>query len=281
MPVIDSPSAASPGALCAWVIDTSCCTGWDEFTPEIQERAAGWATGILDLLTGQQFARCPVKIRPCGSRCGWYGGYLTYPVDAASSAGMGAPWMVPYIGAGGVWRNCTCAGPCSCRATCEAHIGGGQGVAEVLEVKVNGLVVPSTSYRLDDQNGPVLVRVDGECWPECQNLDLTDDEPDTWSVIYRPGQLLPKIGELAAGELACEFARACVGDEGCQLPSQLVSMSRNGIEVQVADPAQLLENGLTGLPNVDLFVKAVNPARLTHRPRVLTPDLPRHRRVSL
>lgn len=266
---------------CAWTIDTTCCTGWDAFSPEIQERATDWATGILDVLSGQQFARCPVKVRPCGSRCGWYGGYLTYPVDSAQASGLGAPWMVPYIGAGGVWRNCSCAGPCSCRATAEAHLGNGQGVAELIEVKVDGIVLDPTLYRLDDMNGPVLVRLDGERWPECQNMDLSDDEPDTWSVTYRPGQVLPKIGEIAAGELACEFARACAGDDGCALPSQLVSMSRNGIEVQVADPATLLENGLTGLPNVDLFIKAVNPARLTRRPRVLSPDVPMYRRVAL
>lgn len=264
---------------CNWELDTSCCAGWADFPAEVRLAATDWAVGLLDVLTGQQFSQCPVKVRPCGRACGWRGGYMTYPVGSMSASGLGAPWMVPYIGAGGVWRNCACAGACSCRARCEAYLPGP--IADLVEVKVDGLVIDPALYRLDYANGPVLVRLDGECWPECQNLDLTDDEPDTWSVTYRPGVPLPRMGELAAGKLACEYARACAGDAGCALPSQLVSMSRNGIEVQVADPATLLENGLTGIPDVDLFVKAVNPARLTRRPRVLSHDVRDPRRVAL
>ena len=265
-------------AVCAWTIDTSCCPGWDEFTPEQQATATDWATGILDALTGRQFAQCPVVIRPCGKRCGWYGGYLTFPVNSAQASGLGAPWMTPYIGVGGVWRNCGCAGPCSCRARCEAYIPGP--IAEIIEVKVDGVILDPAAYRLDvTQAGPVLVRTDGDCWPECQDMDLSDDEPGTWSVQYRPGSPLPRIGQLAAGELACEFAKACAGADGCALPSQLISMSRNGVDIQMADPNTMLENGFTGLPNVDLFVKTVNPHKLMQRPRVLSPDMPHDRRT--
>lgn len=264
-------------ATCAWTLNTSCCSDWSTFTPEVQELAADWATGILDALTGRQFAQCPIKVRPCGKRCGWYGGYLTYPVDSAQSSGLGAPWMVPYIGSGGVWRNCTCGGGCTCRARCEAYLDGP--IAEILEVKVDGVVLSPLAYRVDSDT--ILVRTDGECWPECQDLNITDDEPDTWSVTYRPGIALPVIGQIAAGELACEFARGCAGSEGCALPQQLISMTRNGIDVQVADPQLLLENGLTGLPNVDLFIKAVNPARLARRPSVKSPDVHQNRRVAL
>jgi hypothetical protein len=265
---------------CEWTIDTSCCSGWDDFTPEQQDSATAWAVGILDLLTGQQFGQCPVKVRPCGKRCGWTGGYLTYPVSSGQSSGAGVPWMTPYIGAGGVWRNCACAGPCDCRARCEAYLPGP--IASITEVKADGLVLDPVAYRLDGTaTGPVLVRTDGECWPECQDLDLTDDEPGTWSVTYAPGMPLPRIGQIAAGELACEYARGCAGAGDCALPSQLISMSRNGVDVQVMDPQLLLDQGLTGLPNVDLFVKAVNPSRLTHRIRVLSPDLPDIRRVAL
>lgn len=263
--------------VCAWTADTSCCAGWDDFTPEQQERALDWATGILDALTGRQFAQCPVLVRPCGKRCGWSGGYRTYPVDSASASGLGAPWMVPYIGAGGVWRNCACSGGCTCRATCEAYLDGP--VAEVIEVKVDGAVVDPAAYRLD--NGNVLVRTDGECWPECQDMDLSDDEPGTFSVQYRPGAPLPRIGEIAAGDLACEFAKACSGAEGCALPKQLQSLSRNGVQLEVVDPQLLMENGLTGLPNVDLFIRSVNPNRLTRRSRVLSPDVHPLRRTAL
>lgn len=202
---------------------------------------------------------------------------MTYPVDSPGAAGVGTPWMTPYIGSGGVWRNCGCAGACRCRATCEARMP--WPVAAIDEIMVDGLELDSSAYRLD--NGNIIVRIDSECFPECQNLDLADTEVGTWSVTLRPGAVLPMIGSIAAGELACEFAKACSGADGCSLPEQLVSMSRNGVEIQVADPQLLLDAGLTGLPNVDLFLRAVNPAKLRQRPRVLSPDIRNPRRVTL
>jgi len=270
-------STPVPGSVCAWEMNLSCCTGWDDYSPEVQETAAAWATEILDALTGRRFASCPVKLRPCGRRCGWFGGYLTYPVGAPSMNGAGNPWMIPYIGAGGLWRNCTCAGACKCRATCEAELP--WPVAVIDEVRVDGLVIDPSAYRLD--NGNILVRTDGECWPECQNLDLADTEDDTWSVTARPGEPLPASGAIAAAKLACEFAKACSGGEGCALPEQLVSLSRNGVEVQVADPQLLLDAGLTGIQEVDLFIRAYNPSRLRSRPRVFSPDVRDPRQVTL
>ena len=54
--------------------------------------------------------------------------------------------MQPYISAG-VWRNCGCAGPCSCRARCEAYLPGP--IAEIIEVKVDGLVLDPAAYRVE------------------------------------------------------------------------------------------------------------------------------------
>lgn len=270
-------STPTPGAVCAWTLNTDCCPGWDAYSPEIQETAAAWATEILDALTGRQFASCPVKVRPCGRRCGWFGGYLTWPVGGPTMMGMGNPWMIPYIGEGGVWRNCTCGGGCKCRATCEAHLPGP--IAEITEVKVDGVVIDPSAYRLDDSS--ILVRTDGECWPECQNLDLPDTDDDTWSVTYRPGRPLPVSGAIAAGKLACEFAKSCAGDADCALPEQLISLSRNGVQVQVADPQELLEGGLTGIHEVDLFIRTYNPYQLKSRPFVLSPDVRNPRQVSL
>lgn len=277
MPVIDDLPSPTDGALCAWTLDTSCCPGWAEFTTEQQLRAASWATGILDSLTGHRFAQCPVRLRPCGTRCGWYGGYLTYPVGSPSASGASGAWMTPYVGSGGLWRNCTCAGACTCRATCEAYMP--YPVAEIVDIKVDGIVLDPSAYRLD--NGRIIVRTDGACFPECQNLDLFDSEVGTWSVTLRPGETLPAIGSLAAGELACEYAKLCSGSADCSLPQQLASMTRNGIEVQVSDPQILLDAGLTGLPNVDLFIRSVNPASLRARPRVFSSDIRTPRQVTL
>lgn len=275
MPVINpapfGPNDPTPApGPCDWPIDTSCCPEWSSFDPAVQVNAAAWATEILDALTGRQFSQCSVNYRPCGPRCGQTFGYLTWPVGSPQSAGGGVPWMTPYVDSG-VWRNCTCGGGCTCRASCEVPFP--SSVAHVVSVAVDGVFLDPSAFRLDSYRGiPTLVRTDGECWPQCQDMDTDIGDAGSFVITYKPGRTLPVAGRLAAGELACDFAKACVGQD-CSLPQQLASLSRNGVEVQVVDPSALLEDGLTGLANVDRWVRAVNPTRRPQRSRVYSPDI--------
>jgi hypothetical protein len=269
-PLIGPPGSVPPGP-CDWPIDVSCCPEWETFSATVRGNATAWATQILDSLTGRRFAQCQVNYRPCGPKCGVWSGYLTWPVNAASVSGSGMPWMIPWID-NGIWRNCGCTGGCSCRARCEVPFPGP--VALIAEVMIDGVILDPSAYRLDSYRGlPVLVRTDGECWPECQDMEAGPDEVGAFTITYQPGELLPLAGQIAAGQLACEFAKNCVGQD-CALPQQLASMSRNGIEVQVLDPATFLENGLTGIANVDLWVRSVNPFRRVRTSKVYSPDVP-------
>ena len=276
MPVInpipfgsDDPFPA-PGP-CDWTVDTSCCPEFASFEPQVQMNAVAWATQILDALTGRQFAQCAVNYRPCGPTCTTSSGYLTWPVGSPSSSGGGYPWMIPYIDTG-VWRNCACEGACSCRARCEVPFPGP--VAQVLSVTIDGVTLDPAAYRIDSYKGfPILVRTDGDCWPKCQDMSMDVDDVGAFVIAYKPGKTLPTAGKLAAGMLACEYAKLCAGQD-CALPQQLASLSRNGIEVQVADPTALLEEGLTGIAMVDLWVKSVNPYRRPARARVYSADVP-------
>lgn len=273
MPVIEPAPAIVPAAPgpCDWPIDTSCCPDWDTYSPTVQANATAWATEILDALTGRRFSQCAVNYRPCGPRCNTSFGYLTWPVSAQGDGGGGMPWMIPYVDSG-VWRNCHCTGGCSCRAAHEVPFPGS--VAEVVEVWVDGLLLDPSAYRLDSYKGmPVLVRIDGDPWPQCQDMALGAQDVGAFTIVYQPGELLPVAGRLAAGELACEYARACTG-AACALPQQLQSLSRNGVEVQIVDPNAILEQGLTGNARVDLWIKAVNPFRRPARGRVYSSDMP-------
>lgn len=273
MPVIEP---VAPGVVfpieegpCTWPVDLSCVADWDTFPPAAQSAAIAWATYILWALTGRRYGPCSIVIRPCGPRCAGPNGYMTFPVNAGGSYGAMGPWMVPWID-NGVWRNCGCAGGCSCSATCEVALPGP--VAAIDEVSVDGVILPSTSYRLDVVRGiHVLVRIDGECWPECQDMDADVGETGSFAITYQRGIPVPRAGQIAAGYLAGEFAKACQGQD-CALPQQLASLSRNGVEVTVVDPSTFLENGLTGIANVDLWVRAVNPARKAQPSRVLSSD---------
>jgi len=271
MPVIEPAPAApvAPAGPCDWPLDTTCCPDFAAASPTLQTAATAWATQILDALTGRRFAQCLVNYRPCGPKCGGTFGYITWPVGAPSSNGGGMPWVIPYVDAG-VWRNCICPGVCSCRARCEVPFPGP--VAEVTEVKVDGVVIDPSAYRLDSFRGvPQLVRTDGDCWPDCQDVDADPGDVGAFVITYQPGEAVPLAGRTAAGMLACEFLKACQGQE-CALPAQLQSLTRNGIQVEVVDPASLLENGLTGIAMVDLWVRSVNPARKAQRSRVYSPD---------
>lgn len=262
---------------CAWPINTNCCPDWDSYSPELQEDATAWATQILWALTGRRFGECPVVVRPCGGGC-HAGGYMTWPVylDGNSSGGFGGQWF-PFVDATGQWRNCACIGGCSCSATCEVWLPGP--VSSITSVFIDGVEVPPTAYRVDNQN--TLVRQDGECWPECQNLDLSAVNPDvenTFVVTYQRGTPVPVAGQIAAGLLACDFAKSCT--TGCKLPGNLSSLSRQGVEVTMADPTDELNAGLTGVPQVDQWIRAMNPNRLAGRMRIGSLDVNMPRAVT-
>lgn len=271
MPVINNVEAAGvsvePGP-CDWPIDTTCIPGWDGYTNEQRSRAISWATFLLDALTGRQFSQCPITVRPCGPTCRLQTNYMTYPVGAPSQSSPG-PWMVPYV-ANGTWVNCACAGGCDCAPACRVDLR--TPVAEITEVKVDGLVLDPSAYQLV---GQWLARIDdGACWTACQDPSVPDTETGTFSVTFRPGRTLPVAGQVAAGMLAGEFIRACAG-AACGLPAQVASLSRQGVDVEFVDPATVFENGRTGIREVDLFIQAVNPSGLTRRARVMSPDVQR------
>lgn len=270
MPVIEPAAllASSVPGPCDWTIDPGCIPDWGTYTTEQQTRAVSYATFVLDGLTGHQFSQCPVTVRPCGTGCGSPTGYLTWPVAAPSGGGAG-PWMVPYV-IGGLWRNCACGGGCSCVAACRTDLG--VPVAEIVEVKVDGLVLDPAAYQLA---GQWLIRVDGgECWPACQDPATADTEEGTFSVTYRPGRALPPAGSIAAGALAAEFLKACAG-AACALPAQVASLTRQGVDVEFVSPTDVLTDGLTGIREVDLFIRAANPSGLQRRASVLSPDIKR------
>jgi hypothetical protein len=117
----------------------------------------------------------------------------------------------------------------------------------------------------------MLVRVDGESWPRCNDLTKADTEVGTWSVTFTVGQPVPEGGKWAVGELACQLLRAARGED-CRLPRTVSRLVRQGVTIEFPDMVELFKNGLTGLYLVDLFIKSVNPAGLTHRSKTYSVD---------
>lgn len=134
-------------------------------------------------------------------------------------------------------------------------------VQSVTTVTVDGALIPAASYRLDD--GYKLVRTDGDTWPLWQDITLDASASGTFVVTYVVGLPIPSALLAAAGSYALELARGLSPDTVCRLPSVATTIAREGVTIEMIDPATLLQNGLTGIPDVDALVKAFNPSALS------------------
>lgn len=209
------------------------------------------ATDLLWRLSGKQYpGLCTDVIRPCGGVTP--GQLLEWPENVP---GGSRP-----IGS----RSCSCdVLACSCAPRGMYRLPRTP-VRDVLEVLVNGQVVEDVE--LVDRHsiiGPIH-------WPCCQRLDLPPTEAGTWQVTYTHGQEPPPSGRMAAGVLACEIAKALAGDDTCQLPKRVQQFTREGLTV-LLDNFEMLDAGRTGIYQVDLFLKATNPAGARRQGRFLSP----------
>ena len=206
--------------------------------------------------SGRGYGTCEVTVRPCRRDC--------HP-STYSLAVDGAPFHPVLIG--GDWWNVTCGvcgSSCSCTSLSEVVLPGP--VASVSEVLIDGAALDPSAYRVD--NWTRLVRVDGGSWPVCQNLSAAADQPDTFEVTYLHGQPVPKAGQLAAGTLACELAKAVCGDDSCALSGRVQEVTREGVTMILMPPD--IEKGETGLWIVDSFIRS---QRAPRNARVVNPDL--------
>jgi hypothetical protein len=218
------------------------------------------ATAYLWNWTGKAFGLCEVEVRPCRRDCEWsgwgtYRGWAGRPDPLLPSHGDAWPFAPALVG--GSWRNVTCLGCgelCSC-STVEAITLPGP-VDSIVEVVIDGETLDPSAYRVDDYRH--LVRIDGEAWPTCQDLDAPLGDEGTWAVRYRWGAPVPSGGQLAAGNLACEMAKAACRDSSCGLPERITNqVTREGISVTILDAFEGLEAGRTGLWLVDSWVASI------------------------
>lgn len=236
-----------------------------------QRHAVYIAYRMLSKLSGGVFGLCRVTLRPCRqSVCAGSFPYLGVPLNAS-------PW-VPVLHDGKPYNiACGCVGDCGCGPICEIPLDGP--VYDVLSVKVDGVEVDPESYRVDrTARGDMLVKQGGPCWPECQDLELPDDEPGTWSVTYRRGAVPDEDGQLALSLLAVEVDKLCEGRSGCVLSERITRVVREGIEIELDTMADV-RAGLTGIPFVDRWILAVNPYGARLPMRAYSPDIMHGRRT--
>ena len=118
------------------------------------------------------------------------------------------------------------------------------------------IALPGPVYRVTGIEGPA-----GESFPVGESVgDLLYDVPaDARVVKYLRGEPIPAGAATMVGTLAKERYLQCIGDTRCRLPRNATSVSRQGVSVQMPSPQEIIESGATGLPDVDLWVRSLNP----------------------
>lgn len=273
-----SVDALPPLPDSCWPVDTSCCTSWDAvdgedvpvYSDAVKDRAKALAGQTMRLLTGYRVGGCPIVLRPCNERdraTTW----ATYPV--APGAGAGVPWAPVSIG--GQWLNigCGCASGCGCTTAKAIRLPGD--AATIVQVKIDGVILPDAAYRLYGDGW--LIRADGEGWPLTQDLTLDTDEVGTWSVEYVTGAAVDGLGAWVAGILACEYLDACTTGK-CRLPAGVVQVARQGVTLNLA--GGMFPGRRTGIQEVDAYLERWNPHGLIEAPQVFSLDSPQHRAES-
>ncbi len=236
------------------------------------------ASEILYELSGRVFTGAcgPVTVRP-----------LARPTDIDSRA-----WATQLAGWDGSWGACQSYGAPTGVAS---HFGcsnppeielGAYPVTEIVQVLIDGVVIPADEYEL--RNNRTLVRLRPTAastptaqwgWPTCQINDLPDTEPGTFSVTYDYGQPPPQSGILAAGKLAEYLVLPQLGDN-TRYPARVTNVTRQGVTASVADVMDTVKDGGTGIWEVEVFLNAVNPHRATRQAAVWSPELGRPRRTN-
>jgi hypothetical protein len=271
--VITSTDASN--APCAPYPYTVLCEIPTGASVEVTGVALQAATDFLYLATAQRFEYCQVTLRPCRDECypntsgnlffgypQWWGSQWPYPMK------IGANWVNLACG--------YCVDGCSCATISQVTLPGP--VREIVQVLVDGeVLLPGVDYRLDNYRS--LVRLGGAQWPACNNYNLADTEVGTWSVTAIYGEELPALGKIAMGQLFCVWLSGLLGED-CEIPANVIDLTRQGVTMSFNDINEVLELGLTGLSFVDRFITTYNPNKLQARPQIYDLDGPTHRAVG-
>lgn len=228
------------------------------------------ASDVLWALTGRHLGTNQLTIRPCRDTC-WGGGWPF--MSQWWEFGL-YPRPVFYEG---TWYNITCGNcagnTCSCSVISEALMPAP--VANILQVKVDGVVLATTAYRVDDYR--LLVRTDGGQWPICNDLTKNDTQVGTWSVTLNYGEQVSTLGQMALGELATQFVKLLLCNSDCDIKQPVQQLVRQGVTMNFLDPNEVFPNGHVGLYLCDLFIAIENPNKLANPSVVYDLDAPMYR----
>lgn len=217
------------------------------------------ATAYLWNWTGKSYGLCDVTVQLC--RQDSTAGLSSFNGSGPFRTPYGTiGWLAPVI-VQGLWYNVgcgACGDTCRCGGSAPLRLPGP--VAGVTSITEAGEVLDPALYHVEDYSH--VVRTDGKRWVAC---DL--------KIEYQLGTPVPIGGQLAAGVLAVELAKASCRDNSCQLPTRVQTITRQGVTIAMLDAFDDIDTGHTGIWIIDSWVASVTKPPV--QSRVLSPDLPR------
>lgn len=101
---------------------------------------------------------------------------------------------------------------------------------------------------------------------------------DRVDVVYRYGAKPSEAIQQAIDVLAEEMKLSDAGSGECRLPDRVTSVNRQGVSWTLIDPQDFIDNGRTGITEIDLILKSGGKARM--RARVFSPEFPPPKRLE-
>lgn len=225
---------------------------------DLLDQAMQVSSDVLFNLTGRKWSGvCSDSIRPQAQWRAHDGPARWWP---ALTSGSASPWG---------WCSCHRGRETGCASVPEIRLPSGPVIAGSIVVKIDG--DEFFDFRLDDHR--YLIRTDGQGWPCCQDLRADDTEEHTWSVAWDFGRRPPIGGRRAAASLGCELALLHTPDMSarCRIPRRATTVNRQGVTLNLEDSKALFKDGITGLPEVDLWVTSVRLGAARRRMSVMIP----------
>lgn len=141
-------------------------------------------------------------------------------------------------------------------------------IQSVDEVRIDGVALDPDLYLVLDWKW--LVKADRGWWPCCNN---PSDTTPRIEVDFTFGEDPPESGVVAATRIARELCLLNADRDACALPQRVQSIIRENVTIETAQRGLVdaLRDGHSGIPEVDLFMWAHNPAGLRRRGRIIDP----------
>lgn len=148
-------------------------------------------------------------------------------------------------------------------------------VTESGRIRLTGTPVISIS-RVAGPRGDIEEYEHSGQWLQLPRLSLLTAKcapNDEIEVEYSYGSPPPQVVQTAVEALANELLAAYNGGD-CRLPERVTSVTREGMSFTLIDPQDFLDDGRTGIYEVDLALRAVNPSKAKARARVFSAGFP-------